>query len=121
MSDGFTKEELESMIENGGHGESYTYGYVKAMADQLVAEMDTPGVWDGAPDVANECTVYFARRDGKISDSFRTNKTYTRTLPKTKARQIAEKWADTPTQNPTRPYLADIIEAAILEAQEGAK
>lgn len=119
MDDGFTRDDLERMIENGGYGENYSYGYVKAMAQQLLDEMKNPGVWDGAPEWATSARVRYT--DGPLTghnDMY--SQRYDREVPKTKAREIAERksreWQDgfSIDSDP----LADLIEAAIIEAQK---
>lgn len=59
----------------------------KWLATALLEEMDRPKVWDGAPEDALQTQItWFTKNGGYIG-----MKTYTRELPKTRARQIAEK------------------------------
>ena len=78
-----------------------------------------PGVWDGAPDNARYATIGWYEDSGRESPLLR-NTFYFRTLPKTKAREIAEKkariWANGSQSIDYQKNLADIIESAILEA-----
>lgn len=60
---------------------------VVLLAKQLLAEMDKPGVWDGAPDGCDECAVYFVNHGTVVRSSI-----YTRELPKSRERRIAEEY-----------------------------
>ena len=76
-----------------------------------------PSVWDGAPEWAVEATVYWKSRDNKYVSAW--SKIYTRELPKTKARKIAEKYSgDTERMHPMidGKRAVDVIEQAINEA-----
>ena len=56
------------------------------LATALLEEMDKPKAWDGAPDNALQAQIiWFTKNGGYIG-----MKTYTRELPKTRARIIAE-------------------------------
>ena len=74
-----------------------------------------PGVWDGAPEWADRVRLEWNASGGRFATTFQT---YTRALPKTKAREIAERIADESKQKHFCG-LADIIESAINEAMEG--
>ena len=121
----FSNEKLMEMAENADihRVDSYGASLVGDLAARFLAERaereKNPGVWDGAPDDAD--TAYVAFGNSERGSPLFVDKRHTRILPKTKAREIAEKWAGVPTPTPTRPYLADIIESAILEAQNAAK
>ena len=102
--------------------ESCRAGIARILLAERAEREKNPGVWDDAPEWATEAWVQW--RDGLPNEHGKwREKPYTRTLPKTKTREIAEKWAGVPTPTPTRPYLADVIESAILEAlqSEGKK
>lgn len=97
---------------------------VNALTDQVnklrKERENNPGVWDGAPNNARYVAIGWFEHSGRTAPLLGDTH-HTRTLPKTKAREIAEKWADTPTPTPTRQYLANLLEAAINEAMEGEK
>ena len=59
-------------------------------ATALLEERAKPNVWDGAPDNATVAEVTFQRDCGELLENL-SYATYTRELPKTRARQIAEK------------------------------
>lgn len=109
-----TREEIEGQA-NGSL--SLDYKSNKIMAQMLLAEMDKPGVWDNAPEWATKAVVNWSAKT-HYSGIYHE---YTRELPKSPVREIAEKWANTPTPQPTRKYLADTIEAAINEYKELSK
>lgn len=94
------------------------------IAKQLLAEMDNPKVWDNAPQDATFASIHYAIESGHPypeGTHERAARFHYRELPKSPEREIAEKWANTPTTEPTRKYLADTIEAAIKEALEKVK
>ena len=63
-----------------------TVGIKRLLATALLEERAKPKVWDGAPEWADRADVsYKGNVKGKINISI-----YTRELPKTRARQIAE-------------------------------
>ncbi len=78
-----------------------------------------PGVWDGAPECSDEVELYYKKFDEGYFVSVPVI-TYTRELPKTRAREIAEKWEKRWYKADGKSY-ADNIEAAILEYAEGLK
>jgi hypothetical protein len=63
---------------------------IQHLATALLAEMDKPKVWDGAPEWVNAARVRFFVNDRNDGHSEVFSGTYTRELPKTRARQIAE-------------------------------
>ena len=96
--------------------------------DNLLAERaereKNPGVWDGVPDDAD--TAYVAFGNSERGSPLFVDKRHTRILPKTKAREIAERYScDTATCHPMIDgnRAVDVIESAILEAlqSEGKK
>ena len=100
----------------------------KKLARQFLAERaereKNPGVWDGAPDDAD--TAYVAFGNSERGSPLFVDKRHTRILPKTKAREIAERYScDTATCHPMIDgnRAVDVIESAILEAlqSEGKK
>jgi hypothetical protein len=60
---------------------------METIAIALLAEMDKPKVWDGAPDDCTHCQVNFIRHMRAIHSVV-----YTRELPKSRERQIAEEY-----------------------------
>lgn len=112
----FNNEELDRVIEDG-IGRNYSYGYVKAMAQDLIDERKKPDVWKSADKCVNRAIVNYVSSDGRDYGAIE----FRRELPKSPEREIAEKWANTPTTEPTRKYLADTIEAAINEYKESVK
>lgn len=93
------------------------------LAKMLLAEMDKPKVWDGAPDNAGFASVNFCKESG-IPLQFGKTMFYTRTLPKSPEREIAEKYScDTETCHPmiNGRRAVDVIESAINEYKEREK
>lgn len=85
----------------------------KALKSERAERAKNPGVWDGAIPISRTARVFYDRTEGHAIPS--CSKEYTRELPKTKAREIAERKALIFTAG--QKEMADIIEAAILEAQ----
>ena len=91
---------------------------VRLATDLLETRENNLGVWDGAPENAILCRVLYSSEYGN-GWNIDAGKTYHRELPKTKAREIAEKtFADL-----NKVYSVgydqveiDIIESAINEA-----
>jgi len=85
-----------------------------------------PGVWDGAPEGSNLADISFYTSKERTEKSYAGFKTHTRELPKTRAREIAEKRA---LEDGRRLclgteeifLLANDYEAAILEYAEAIK
>jgi hypothetical protein len=97
---------------------------IHKLSGKLLEYMDdrakNPGVWDGAPNNAIIAKVHFYKADKVYALPNGIPNVYTRKPPKTKAREIAERkareWQDGfPIDSDP---LADLIEAAILEAQK---
>jgi len=87
------------------------------LATALLEEMDKPKVWDGAPEDALQARItWLTKNDVCIGP-----KTYTRELPKTRARIMAEEIAAAQISN--KKDLVDIIEQTIkthiAELKEG--
>lgn len=100
---------------------NYTGEYIREMLGPILYERaereKNPGVWDGAPDDAD--TAYVAFGNSERGSPLFVDKRHTRTLPKTKAREIAERYScDTATCHPMIDgnRAVDVIESAILEA-----
>lgn len=106
-----TKEELVELRS------IILYQQGREIIDQLIAEMEKPKVWDCAPDYCAEACVNFVDKSSNVVFS----QEYRRTLPKTRAREIAEevteKWCrcDPFFSGMSR---ADTIEAAILRREK---
>lgn len=80
---------------------------MQTLADALLEEMDKPKVWDGAQEDALQAQItWFTKNGGYIG-----MKTYTRELPKTRARIMAEEIAAAQISN--KSDLIDIIEQTI--------
>lgn len=78
-----------------------------------------PGVWDGAPEWADRCVL---RWEGSENFEWKQYKEHTRTLPKTKAREIAERcYQDILNNRQTTEDRVCAIESAINEALGGEK
>ena len=90
----------------------YSYSVVKNLAIALLAEIDKPKVWDGAPEWANEACINWYGKNGQYDESG----IYTREPPKSRIDEIAEeaasKWAG------GKKALEDAIKSAILRALE---
>lgn len=104
------------------NGKLHSHEFVENVLTPLVAKLDerqkNPGVWDGAQGDATVAQIAW------FSCGFLVGtKDYTRTLPKTKAREIAEAkariWANGSQSIDCQKNLADIIESAINEALDG--
>ena len=126
----FSNEKLMEMAENADihRVDSYGASLVGDLAARFLAERaereKNPGVWDGAPDDAD--TAYVAFGNSERGSPLFVDKRHTRILPKTKAREIAERYScDTETCHPMieGKRAVDVIESAILEAlqSEGKK
>lgn len=87
------------------------------MAKQLLAEMDKTSVWTDAPEWATEASLHWRNNSGSLL----TAKVYTRELPKSPEREIAEKYADKwdiHCDSIEQRRVADVIESAITEYKE---
>jgi hypothetical protein len=84
-----TKEEVEAYKKNAS---CFGVSTFRKICDALLEELAKPKVWDDAPDNAVIAEVCFYKspilrgKEGLVE-----MKTYTRTLPKSHAREIAEK------------------------------
>jgi hypothetical protein len=85
----FTREELQAYIDDRiDSPTAYSCGTVRELCRALLAEMDKQkdDVWKDAPNNATKASVcYHTNISGYIGQ-----KTYTRELPKSRAREIAE-------------------------------
>jgi hypothetical protein len=111
-----TKEELHRI-----RCENLTSSRLREIIDQLIAEIEKPKVWDGAPDWATFAIKGFGNDNGQLSCLGRIN----RTLPKTRAREIAEEEAEEVRailglglSAPEKKELIDLFESAILRREK---
>ena len=101
MEEELTREELKRFILFAKDKDT------RKLAAALLEEMDKPKAWDGAPDNALQAQIiWFTKNGGYIG-----MKTYTRELPKTRARIMAEEIAAAQISN--KKDLVDIIEQTI--------
>ena len=101
MEEELTREELKRFILFCKDKDT------RKLAAALLEEMDKPKAWDGAPDNALQAQIiWFTKNGGYIG-----MKTYTRELPKTRARIMAEEIAAAQISN--KSDLVDIIEQTI--------
>ena len=115
--------ENELICITDGVRKSYHPDFVEKMINQLLSERkereNNPGVWDGVPDNISHIRVTHAFErtiDGERGTAL-SSREYTRTLPKTKAREIAERFAKKRWSD-VGMTLEDAIESAIIEAQK---
>ena len=101
MNEELTNEVLEAMTKCDdtpcakclAEGVCYLEGDIpmeQKLATALLEERAKPKVWDGAPEWVNAARVRFFVNDRNDGHSEVFSGTYTRELPKTRARQIAE-------------------------------
>lgn len=86
---------------------------MKELASALLAEMDKPKVWDNAPGIAEKACVIFTFGEQDIHCP--KYEIYTRTLPKSRAREIAEEYQERWLQSDSLKGV-DVIESAIEKA-----
>ena len=122
----FSNEKLMEMVDNAKTRKVDYYGasLIGDLASQFLSERkereNNPGVWDGAPGWAITAGVQWG--DGKGHGKWR-EESYRRTLPKTKAREIAERFAAGVMDGDRcvtldMEGLPNLIESAIIEAQK---
>lgn len=87
---------------------------MQALATALLEERAKPKVWDGAPDNAGRGIVNWFDKNGLFIDS----SIYTRELPKTRARQIAEEIEKALSASPRYKTEVEIIESALNKYAE---
>jgi len=90
---------------------------IRSMAKQLLAEMDKPKVWEGAPEWATEARVRWTDRNGVSGHNDMYSLLYTRTLPKSRIDEIAEE-AQSSFLDGTNKPLTEVIKSAILKDRE---
>jgi hypothetical protein len=117
----FTREELERMAIDQPAAEVILYNgmpvdaLIPALARAMLAEMDKPKVWTNAPDNAIIAQVHFYKAAKTYATPTAVPEVYTRALPKSRARVIAEKWSREWERFDGRS-IVDNIESAVLEA-----
>jgi hypothetical protein len=85
---------------------------MRSLAAALLEERTKPKVWEFAPITADRAVVYYY-----VGNTFFGEKTYTRELPKTRARQIAENtYVD--MEDFTHEDFIDAIESALIKYAE---
>ena len=111
----YTRERLERHVCN-------SIGREQSLAYSLHAEMDKPKVWDGAPENANRVDLTYWNMPtssalmGKVDE-----KIYTRELPKSRAREIAEEAWKKISHYTGETTAIDDIEASILKREAELK
>ena len=109
-----TDDLLELLITEENMGD-YTINLAKALKSER-AERAKNDVWKSADKCVNRAIVHYVSADGRDYGQI----DFHRELPKTKAREIAEKYSrDTESCRHMieGKYAVDVIESAILEAQ----
>ena len=89
------------------------FNTLRILATALLAEMDKPKVWDGAPEDAVSAVVTWCR-SGEIVGSV----SYNREIPKTRARQMAEEIEKALSASPRYKTEVEIIESALTKYAE---
>ena len=110
----FTRDQLERLVCD-------SIGRVQSLACSLLAEMDKPKVWDGSPDNAIMAQVHFYKAPKTYATPAAIPKVYTRELPKSRAREIAEEVWHEINKGAVDPISAieDIIIKIKAELKEG--
>ena len=94
------------------------YAFMADIARALQAERAKPKVWDGAPGETTIAKVYYYADENALAH---TTKRYTRTLPKTRAREIAEETTAHYLDCNNQVRLEEEIESAILKREAELK
>lgn len=109
---GLTRERIELFANAHAKCE------IRAMAKQLLAEMDKPKVWDGAHEWQDRARVKHYSNSALCAMD-ETFKDYTRTLQKSRIDEIAEEAEDKYRRGAVGAgSLTDIIKSAILQARK---
>lgn len=116
----YAKEQARLVLVD--NGKLYSHGFVCDVLDPIMKELDrretNPGVWDGAPDNATHAEVWFGNAE-LVSNS--PDKIYTRELPKSRAREIAEEAWQKISHYTGETAAIDDIESAILKREAELK
>lgn len=86
---------------------------VRSLATALLAEIDKPKIWDGAPEKATTAVINYYEKD---STGCPFGKEYTRTLPKSRIDEIA--WEAASHWEGGKEALEKAIKSAILQARK---
>lgn len=123
MNEELTNEALEAMTKCnldctlcGANAVCAKYDWqdtIQTLATSLLAEMDKPkhDVWKNAPEWATSAMVRWSNPNYPVGKDELYSETYTRELPKTRARIMAEEIAAAQISN--KSDLIDIIEQTI--------
>lgn len=90
MNEELTNDWIEGALSTSRQVTIMTAETVERLATALLEERAKPKVWDGAPEWVNAARVRFFVNDRNDGHSEVFSETYTRELPKTRARIIAE-------------------------------
>ena len=86
------------------------------LIDNIIEERKQQKAWTDAPDNAIIAKVHYYKSDKVYADSSMSCHVYTRDLPKSPIREIAEKYSDKYLDDDHSPKLVKFIESAIKEA-----
>jgi hypothetical protein len=114
----FTREELQAYIDDGiDSPTAYSCGTVRELCRALLAEMDKPKVWDGAPEEADHVWLVYSVKsfdNGSLKEYG-----FARDLPKSRAREIAEEErARARESSGSLIDIADYVESGILKREK---
>ena len=110
-----TREQVEERLSGAQQGHLFAADVVEALCTALIAEMDKPKVWDGAPEWATKAVINWSAKTHYSG----VYKEYTRTLPKSRIDEIAEEAEDKYRRGAVGAgSLTDIIKSAILQARK---
>ena len=116
---------MEERLSGAQQGHLFAADVVEELCTALIAEMDKPKVWDGAPSWVTDARVRWTDRNGVSGHNDMYSPLYTRTLPKSRIDEIAEEatsaymkeWG-TPSDGFLAHKLPEIIKSAILKDRE---
>jgi hypothetical protein len=114
----FTREELQAYIDDDIDSvTSFSGGTVRELCRALLAEMDKPKVWDGAPEKADHVWLVYSVKsfdNGSLKEHG-----FARDLPKSRARVIAEEErARARESSGSLIDIADYVESGILKREK---
>ena len=114
MNEELTNDWIEGALSTSRQVTIMTAETVERLATALLEERARPKLWDGAPYNARRGIVNWFDKNGVIIDS----KTYTRELPKPRARQIAEEIVDELDSLPRHNTDIEVIESILTKYAE---
>ena len=85
-----TREQVEERLSGAQQGHLFAADVVEELCTALIAEMDKPKVWDGAPDWATDARVRWTDRNGVTGHNDMYSQLYTRITAKSRIDEIAE-------------------------------